>query len=398
MTLAPYDGEAWLPEIPKGLQPLSPNPGGGGDPERDLVGREAELSWLKEGVSHGGAHVTGERRMGKTWLVKKLQADLSDTVTAVYVSAENSTVALFEDRLLTALRENRLVGSKIGAWEREIGGEAKLNLGVFGLKLSAKGAKAAGVGQAGGAPGGGSGELDVLDLLGSARVVLIIDEITHLCQRLGAAVAGEFLSGLRARRESGGAPLVISGSIGLHHVLHDDSPINDLLTVEVGPLATDEAVTLAARLLLGIGVEPAPRLVASIVRQTSAIPYYIQDVVDKMAHWEEPDVGTIVEKCLTTNAWHTEHYDTRLDEYYDDKARHARAVLDFAATAGGAVSLDAVRARLLADDPGLALSRDDLLDLLVKLEKDHYLVRDGNDDRMSSPLLTRIWRYRRRLP
>jgi hypothetical protein len=378
----------WLPEIPEGLEPLAPNAGGGADP-RSLVGREIELDRLMEAVSAGGAHVTGERRMGKTWLVKKLQAELADTVTAIYMSAETSSLDIFEKRLLAELRANNLVGSEIGEWEAQVGGELKLNVGVFGLGLTGKLAKTSGA---------GSAELDVLELLGRHRVVLIIDEITHLCRNLGPEAAGEFLSSLRSRRQSGGPPLVITGSIGLHHALTDLSPVNDLWQVTVGPLATSDAVELAARLLLGIDAQPSPQTVAEIVRQTSAIPFYIQGVVDRLRYSDASNVADVVDDCIARNIWQTDHYVARLMDYYGaDDARLARAVLDFVATSEGTMQLEDVEARLAADHQDLKVTRDDLLGLLDKLEKDHYLVREGNADRMSSPLLARIWRHHRRL-
>ncbi|MCL2483572.1 MAG: hypothetical protein FWF43_09205, partial [Propionibacteriaceae bacterium] len=237
-----------------------------------------------------------------------------------------------------------------------------------------------------------------LQLLGDQRIVLIIDEITHLCQKLGPEQAEEFLSSLRSRRQSGGPPLVISGSIGLHHALKDFSSVNDLWPVSIGPLTTQDAVELASRLLLGIGVQPTPQIVADIVRQTSGIPFYIQGVVDQLRYRNDFDVTDVVDKCIEENIWHTSHYVTRLPEYYGEEgAEQARAVLDFLATSDRLVSIEAIQARLDIDHPDLKLSRDDLLDLLDKLEKDHYLIRDGNADRMSSRLLARIWRHHRRL-
>ena len=381
----------WLPEIPEGLDPLSPNPGGMGGPG-DLVGRETELVRLHEAVSAGGAHVTGERRMGKTWLVKKLQDDLEDTVTAIYVSAETKTLDLFSDRLLETLRQNKLVGRKINDWEAEVDGELKLNVGVAGLTLTGKVTRHADATQK---------QLDVLDLLSSQEkgpVVLIIDEITRLCEKLGQEGAQEFLSGLRSRRQSGGSPLVISGSIGLHHTLSDMSPINDLWTVEVGPLEEDDAVILAVRLLKGIDAEPTPRLVAQIVRETSAIPYYIQGVVDQMRYKPHLDVESIVTYCITHNTWQTEHYVTRLKEYYgSEREAHALAVLDIIALSNKPFSVDTINSMMTARNPDLHLTRDEMLKLLDDLEKDHYLVREGDSDRMSSPLLARIWRHHRRL-
>jgi len=379
-----------LPHVPEGLAPLSPNPGGPGDPA-SFVGRHAELARLKEAVSAGGAHVTGERRMGKTWLVRKLQDDLSDTATAVYVSAETSDLARFEDRLLQELRRNDLVKRNAKRWGLDLDATVELKILGSGVTLSFGATR----------PGAEATRVDALDLLASESgppVVLIIDEITELCRALGPKGAKEFLSGLRARRQAGGPPLVITGSIGLHHTLDDLSPVNDLWTVNVGPLTDDEAVILATRLLLGIGAKPTRRLLADIVRGTGGIPYYIQGVVDGFRNRGTLDVEAVITDALAHNTWDTEHYLTRLPVNYGRKgAARARAILDLAATAPGAVETDAILARLGADQPDLTTDRDELTDLLGKLEKDHYLVRQGTAEAMSSTMLSRIWRFHRRL-
>lgn len=381
------------PGIPDDLEPLTPNPGGTGDPE-SLVGRERELARLHEAVVAGGAHVTGERRMGKTWLIKRLQADLAETVSAIYVSAETSSLDLFGERLVAAMRDHRLLGRHIERWEKELGGKLTVRLGVLEFALHGKATKSA-------PDTAGSVDIDLLELLeaaGDRPVVLIVDEITHLCHALGAERAGEFLSALRSSRQSGGPPLVICGSIGLHHALDDFAAVNDLWTVTVGPLAPQEAVTLTSRLLLGIGAQPTRELVESVVEETSAIPFYIHAVVDRMRYRDDPDVAAVVSECLADNTWHTDHYVTRLEEYYGrERAAHARAILDLIAQSDMPLRVDALRDQLASRDPDLSLSRDDVLVLLDKLERDHYLVRDGEADRMSSALLGRIWRHHRRL-
>lgn len=380
-------------DIPEGLDPLFPNPGGIGSPDA-LVGRARELARLQEAVVNGGAHVTGERRMGKTMLVKKLEDELSDTVTAIYVSAETSSLDLFGARLLDALRKNRVVRQRIGRWEAEVGGEAKISIGVFGVTLHGKATRSRDSSRS---PEG----LDVLDLLASTGVgpvVLIIDEITHLCHALGPDDALEFLSGLRSRRQSGGVPLVISGSIGLHHALRDLRPVNDLWVVQVGPLARDEAVLLAARLLLGIEVQPTPDLVARLLAETSSIPFYLHAVVDRLRYRSDLDVEAVVEECLAEDLWHTTHYVARIREYYGaDNESVVLTMLDAVAMARRPLRVDALLGLVQAADLPRRVTRTEMIDLLDKLEKDHYLVRSTKGDRMSSPLLARIWRHHRRL-
>ncbi|MDR0989771.1 MAG: AAA family ATPase [Propionibacteriaceae bacterium] len=378
--------DQWLPDIPDYLEPLFLIPGGAGDP-LSLVGRDSELQQLHEAVSAGGAHVTGERRMGKTWLVKKLQADLEDAGSAIYVSAETNSVKLFLDRLHKQLRRNRMIGKSVDQWEGTLSGKATLNLGFLSLNLTGTLSKS-----------GKPAELDVFDLLSQNHMVLIIDEITHLCHNLGAKAADEFLSDLRARRQSGGLSLVISGSIGLHHALDDFSSVNDLGQVQVGPMEPEDAALLTARLLLGIDATPSPSLVAEIVKQTSGIPFYIQSVVNQMRHRPDASVSFIIDTCLAENTWHTDHYIQRLDQYYgEEKAELALALVDFVVQLERPADVDTILMHLKAGNPDLTVTKDAVIDLLDKLKKDHYLVREGNRDRISSPLLARIWRHHRRL-
>jgi hypothetical protein len=61
------------------------------------------------------------------------------------------------------------------------------------------------------------------------------------------------------------------------------------------------------------------------------------------------------------------------------------------------VDADDILPPIRSDYPDLKPTRDEIIALLDKLEKDHYLVRVGNGDRISSELLARIWRHHRRL-
>jgi hypothetical protein len=374
------------------MRPLTPNPGGTIDPD-DLVGRVAESQRLREAVSMAGAHVTGERRMGKTSLLAKLEAELEAAgLTVLRISAETSSLDVFSKRLLGALCEQHLLRQRLAAWEKQIDGSVEVKVGQTGIKLAGTAKRHPDT----------AVELDLLDLLapvhGRPGTVLIIDEITVLCRALGPDAAVEFLRALRVERQ-GRRPiaLVLSGSIGLHHALPDTESINDLWPVVVGPLTEAEARELIERLLLGVGIDGDPALVEEIAAATSGIPFYIQAVVDRLRHRPEIHVDDIVERCIVENDWHTEHYVTRIVEYYGaERAAVVRAMLDeFAVAHPDPLGVDDLTTRLSALEP--APTRDELLELLTKLERDHYLDRTAQQDRMSSALLARIWRLHRRL-
>ncbi len=139
------------------------------------------------------------------------------------------------------------------------------------------------------------------------------------------------------------------------------------------------------------------QLVTDIVVTTSGIPFYIQAVVDRLRAQPGVPVADIVERSIVDSDWHTKHYVTRLDDYYGADALVARAVVDELALAHpAALGIDELLSRvaLSFEEP---LARDLVINLLDKLETDHYLVRDGNSDRMTSALLATIWRLHRRL-
>lgn len=370
------------------MDPLYPNPGGAVDPDH-FVGRALEVQRLLEALAHGGAHVTGERRMGKTSLLAKVAAQLEhDGVLVLRISAETSSIEKFQDNLLRELRDHRLLRHSLGKWEKEIGGDIRLAIGGSGIKLH------------GNAKKGPEQEIDLIDLLcaagNRAGSVLMIDEITVLCQGLGPQAALEFLRSLRAQRQGRRpVPLVLSGSIGLHHAIPDTSPINDLWTIPVEQMSESDARELAERLLLGIEMDANTDLIDDILSNTSGIPYYIQGVVDRLRDQPHETVHDIVAGAIQRNEWHTEHYVARLDEYFGTNASLARAMLDeFAKSYPNELTIDDL-GRLLSTTADPIPSRDQLIHLVNNLEKDHYLKREQATAHMSSGLLAWIWRTHR---
>ncbi|MDQ1742122.1 MAG: hypothetical protein QOE23_461, partial [Pseudonocardiales bacterium] len=67
---------------------MTTNPGGVVDPA-DLVGRDRELARLQRSVTTGGAKMLGDRRMGKTSLLRALSKSLDSAGHSVIrISAE----------------------------------------------------------------------------------------------------------------------------------------------------------------------------------------------------------------------------------------------------------------------------------------------------------------------
>ena len=376
---------------------MTTNPGGVVDPD-DLIGRDRELNRLLRSVTTGGAKLLGDRRMGKTSLLHKLAQQLDEVGHAVIrISAESSDPQKFARDMVAELRRNRVLREHVSRWEAELGGELKLQVGVGGLNLAGRVSRSR-----------LEVEQDLFRACAEAcqriapyRVVFIFDEITVLAQRLGDLFPGgpeEFLRSLRVpRQQLSGISMVLAGSVGLHHVLQDRSPVNDLDSVEVGPLDRPDAVYLTRCLLRGAQVAGEGELAVAetIAEQTCGIPYYIHKLVAELVARgltvpSQPEITALVDDALHTDRWETRHYLERLPRYYGDNADLVIAMLHEYAASTEPLTVDEVINRLSAR--GLAHpERAKVVSLVDRLEDDHYLVRVGASDRFATTLLRRAW-------
>lgn len=390
------------------IPPLQPVVGGVVDPA-DLVGRARELGQLLDAINSNGARLLGDRRIGKTSLLGKLEVELRAVGhTVIRVSAETTDPDTFSRWMVDGLRESRAIRAQWGRWEREFGGELSVKVAQVGFVLTGKTTSPA-------APA--ASERDLVELLDEVtgrqgphyRTIIIIDEVTVLAQALGEASergAESFLHSLRApRQKHHRVAMVLAGSVGLHHVVPDVSAVNDLVAVEVGPLEPDDAVYLARRLLRweNLAGQHERELAETIARLTDGQPYYIQALVEDLSNAAPSDridevaISQAVDEALLHDRWLHSHYDTRIDEYFGADAAVVRQLLDIYAMADTPLPIDQVQALLQVADLESRPNRDELLDLVRKLEADHYLVRRGNADEFANELLRRAWVYRRRL-
>jgi hypothetical protein len=382
-------------------EPLQPNPGGVVDPD-DLVGRTDELRGLLAAVGTGGAYVVGDRRMGKTSLLRKMRDDLEEAVHHVLmVSAETGGLDAFGDVLLRTIRDHAKLGRWWTRWRKEIKGDVTLSIAGQGIHVGGTMSADASV------------ETDLLRLCaraaqeaGAASLVVVIDEIAVLAQLLAGTAPGsaeELLRSLRRVRQDADTQVrvVLAGSVGLHHAISDDTAINDLPRVAVGPLTDQDAFVLAQRLLTWARGRHDDGLALALARECSNIPYYIHQLVsaDQLRGnvLSASDVTDRVDRAIDENEWHSDHYVQRISEYFGTNAPHVIELLD-QLTHSGPADLDGLSSRLANTFYEASLSRELTAGLLDKLTKDHYLVYDDGTYAWSSTFLRRVWvRTRRRL-
>ncbi len=129
----------------------------------------------------------------------------------------------------------------------------------------------------------------------SDRPLFLWDEVpfmlANIKDRDGEPVAMEVLDTLRGLRQTHGGSglrMIITGSIGLHHVINSlkqqnyaNSPFNDTFPFEVPTLDLNPARELAARLMEGESIQTkSPEETAATIAQVSdRFPFYIHHIV-----------------------------------------------------------------------------------------------------------------------
>jgi len=375
------------------------NLGGPVDPD-DHVGHGSELDQVLLSTDHVGSLVTGDRRMGKTSLLRKAEQLLGQEHAVLRISAETDDVDLFGRRLLDVLRGHRVFAEELGRWG------VAIDVGYGGIRLQRK-------------PGGATSQEDETDDLFSwaakraapRKLIVILDEITVLASAIERGRTGgglEFLRSLRRpRQELANVAMILAGSVGVHHAVPDSAPLNDLQKVRIGPLATDDALFLARCLLLGEEIVTSDEMAVAraMVAASDAIPYFIHHLASaarRQGGLITP--GAVVglrDAALTDpdDPWNLRHYRDRLADYYGTRAVLAGHLLDAFAKVEGPLDIEHLVSLLGAVDLDLDRrpARADLVRLVEQLESDHYLRRDGATDELAYRILRDAWRAMRRL-
>ncbi|MGI8686787.1 MAG: ATP-binding protein [Acidimicrobiales bacterium] len=381
----PDDAEPW---------PIPTTQGGPIGP-RDHVGHIDEFEAVMAAVGPGqvGALCMGDRRMGKTSLIRLVEEVLRRDGAALVlsVSAETSHPAVFATRLREAVLGTGWLGSEVRKWEVDV------DVTYKGIRLRrSRGGKAP------------DGDDDLLVFAAAKarphRLVVMIDEIAVLAAALAKGDpdnALEFLRSLRrARQEADNLAVVLSGSIGLHHVVSSMQGVNDLARVRVDALRADEAAFLARCLILGSPIETADdaALAAAMADACGGGAFALHHVAARLAARPGPvgpgGVEPIVAGLLADpdDPLDYRHYRDRLPDYYGPDAGLARAVLDQLALASDrGLTVDEAAARLAATEIEPRPGRERLVHVIERLERDNSLVRDGTRSRFASPLLRRAW-------
>ncbi|MCA1691105.1 MAG: ATP-binding protein [Actinobacteria bacterium] len=371
-------------------EPMRPIPVNFGQPDlTHVVGREPLLDEIRSYLEHGtSVLLTGERRIGKSWIAWSLEAAPPPGWVTVYVDVEHlSTVDQFVRVVCERIIERLPMVQQLVDRLRQAGASD-----VKGLPLPL--------------PPQEAGErlhwlIRQITEEGH-RLILLLDELPILAQTLAQNERSSALLLLRTlralRAEERGLRLVCLGSIGFHHTLADDAEskatAGDLHVIRVGPLHQEAAVMLARRLLAGIGAPspPGDPVAEAIAAASDHIPFYEHKLVAGLDLRRRSGLPLDVDAVWSTrqaalaagdDPWRMDHYQDRLKEYFASEARLAHGILDAIAVAGdGGIGFADLVDRVAADEnvarSEIPVNRDRVRSVLRRLQLDHYVDSTGD--------------------
>jgi hypothetical protein len=390
---------------------MKANPGGQID-LNSVVGRDPLIRLLWEAVAQQSLLMTAERRIGKTTVIKKMRHEPRERWVPVfqdlegYHSADEFAMAVYTEIHHFLSRKGKIT-RRAKEWFAAIGGTEVG--GLFRLPERA-----------------GAHWKDVLtrsieDLVhendaSGTRLLFLWDEmpfmLANIRDREGEHVAMEVLDLLRALRQThGGLRMIITGSIGLHHVLaslreknYGNSPVNDMASIDVPPLDEPDGIELARSLIEGEMLMSPDKeaAAAAVAREADCFPFYIHQIVRalKIRGLEatpETAARVVASQFVDANdPWELLHYRHRIPRYYHDDQKTVLLILDELAAEPGTASVSELLAMLKGASP--FDDRERLLHILSLMERDHYLRRDHDGRyRFRFPLIRRWWTINRGL-
>jgi hypothetical protein len=378
-----------------------------------VVERDEIINLLWDTLEQQTVIKTAERRIGKTTIAKKMLAEPRDGWCPFPQDLEQYHSAM--DFAMSVYREVHKFLSKRGKATRRakelltsLGGTAVGGV----IKLPEKSAT----------PWKDVLKSAIADLMNERaaddeRLVFLWDEMPYMLENIrtreGADAAMEVLDVLRAlRQDNESLRMVITGSIGLHHVLgslkkakHANASVNDMLEIEVLPLKREDAVVLATKLIKGEELD-CPDIAAAattIADESDSFPFYIHHIVKALKikggsatpeRIREIVLGQLVDE---KDPWELDHYQDRIPIYYgEEDAPVVVAILDELSLREEPAALDTLLAEL--KNVRQFSDREKLLSLLKLLVQDHYLARDSEGAyEFRFPLIKRWWKLSRSL-
>lgn len=391
---------------------MKTNPGGQLAVE-EIIGRDVLCEAIREALKTQSVIMVAERRIGKTSIMKILEANSNDNWVAIYTDLEKvQNIQNFAETIYSVVQQYlsgkqqavnlaKRLGSKLGGVEAN-GYKLpdffeKTWQEVLQESIAILSEEQASTGN---------------------QLLFLWDEFPYMLFNIlendGEQTVKEVLDLLRAfRKQFENFRMVVTGSIGLHHVVKElnkksykNEPINDVKRIEVQPLEDQDAQMLAKALLKGENIETDDiELLAQVIaEQTDNFPFYIHHIVSDLKTRRKKATVKCVEEIIINHltededTWELRHYEKRIKDYYDLDEKVVKLALDEIALH----QKQGLTPKELLERLKTQIDFDDiekLRELLIQMNKDHYLAKDTQNSKYSFrfPLVLRWWMIFREL-
>ncbi|GAB1544107.1 hypothetical protein NUACC21_67830 [Scytonema sp. NUACC21] len=380
---------------------LRANPGGQISPN-EVIGRDKLIEQFWDILERQSLMLNAERRMGKTCVIKKMQAEAPKDKLPIYHDLEKvrsplefvETVLQDVEEYLSGLRRTarrtRQLLTQIGGTEL-MGVKLPEFAAAHWKRLLAE---------------------TIADLVENQdrQVILFWDEVPYMLHNIGKPAAMKVLDTLRSIRQMHlEVRMVFTGSIGLHHVIaslkkegYTNEPTNDMYPADIPSLSHNDSTDLAYKLLLGenIPTNDLQGTAATIAYAVNGIPFYIHHLIIKLkmqGGTVNPNtIAKTIEDCLVDplNPWKMDHYRERIDNYYSDEQRfYALNLLDTLALSSQPLLFDELFHHLQQEPE--TKNKEMARTVLKLLERDYYIIRGSEVFCFRYPLIQLYWKLLR---
>ncbi len=379
----------------------------------EIIGRTKLCQDIREALQTQSVIMTAERRIGKTSVMTILEERPDENWIPIYTDLEkvqdamgfSTTIYDVVQKYLSTTQRTINLTKKLG----EFLGGSEIN----GYKLPESNKKT---------------WQEILEQsiailaeeqnISGKQVLFLWDEfpymLSNIHQQDGEKVAKQVFDTLRAiRKDYKNFRMLITGSIGLHHVLKElkktgyrNRPINNLFQIEVTPLDTEDACCLATKLLEGEGIkcDDIKAVTESIAQHTDNFPFYIHHIVRSLKSLQQTatveQVESIVLDKITddNDPWELTHYETRIIDYYADDTPIVKLALDELALRDGLSPKELQAILKQQSDHESVKNIEKIRELLIQMNLDHYLTKDTSKKYcFRFPLIKRWWKINREL-
>lgn len=390
---------------------MKPNPGGMLQ-INDIVGRDVIVANLQVALDQQSILLVAERRTGKTHVLEKFKA----TAPANWVVIKRDIGAVrsapeFVQYVMADLYPHLEAKTNFRNWLQGLG-EQLGGAQIGPVKLPNFAAK-----QWKQILSDAIAHLDDNDQI--ERVVFLWDELPWMLEIIAKnnpQEAMELLDVLRALRQQHGSKMrmVFTGSLGLHHIVrrlkaqgYNNTPVNDMLAIEVEPLTLTDATSLVQRLFADNGLSvTSPTVYEEAAQTLDCIPFYIHHVVSALLKnplsltqpLDASAVHAVIDHGIhsSDNPWDLQHYEERTQDYYQSQRSECLALLDAVASHATPLPMaDAIR-RAKAAYP--LVEQQQWIELSRLLERDHYFTRSpAGEVSFKFSVVSRWWVWHRGL-